>query len=177
MRRFQVWLCCLAVLALAATAPGAAETHPFSVHDMVAFDRISDPQVSPDGRRVVFTVSVLDLAANKRRSDLYLVGTDGSGLRRLTTHEAGDNSPRWSPDGRSVYFLSARSGSSQVWRIAADGGEAEPVTKLPLDVGGLSRSRPTGRSWPWPWRSSRTATRWSAPRSAWTRSPPGRPPG
>jgi dipeptidyl aminopeptidase/acylaminoacyl peptidase len=137
MRRLKVWLCCLAVLALAAGAPGAAETHPFSVHDMVAFDRISDPQVSPDGRRVVFTVSILDLAANKRRSDLYLVGMDGSGLRRLTTHESGDNSPRWSPDGRSVYFLSSRSGSSQVWRIAADGGEAEPVTKLPLDVGGF----------------------------------------
>ena len=137
MRRLKVWLCCLAVPALAATAPGGAETHPFSVHDMVAFDRISEPQVSPDGRRVVFTVSVLDQAANKRRSDLYLAGTDGSGLRRLTTHEAGDNSPRWSPDGRSVYFLSARSGSSQVWRIAADGGEAEPVTKLPLDLGGF----------------------------------------
>jgi len=137
MRRFKVWLCCLAVLAFAASAPEAAETHPFSVHDMVAFDRISGPQVSPDGRRVVFTVSVLDQSANKRRSDLYLVGTDGSGLRRLTTHEAGDDSPRWSPDGRSVYFLSSRSGSSQVWRIAADGGEAEPVTKLPLDLGGF----------------------------------------
>ena len=137
MTRFQVWLCGLAVLALAATAPGAAETHPFSVHDMVAFDRISEPQVSPDGRRVVFTVSVLDAAASKRRSDLYLVGTDGTGLRRLTSHEAGDNSPRWSPDGRSVYFLSVRSGSSQVWRIAADGGEAEPVTKLPLDLAGF----------------------------------------
>jgi dipeptidyl aminopeptidase/acylaminoacyl peptidase len=102
---------------------------------MVAFDRISEPQVSPDGKRVAFTVSVIDLPANKRRSDLYLVGTDGSGLRRLTTHESGDSSPRWSPDGGSVWFLSSRSGSSQVWRIAADGGEAEQVTKLPLDVG------------------------------------------
>src|SRR5215470_14779622 len=48
----------------------AAGTHPFSVHDMIAMDRISDPKVSPDGTRVVFTVSVLDLPANKRRNDL-----------------------------------------------------------------------------------------------------------
>ena len=137
MRRLNVTLFCLAVLVLAAPAFGAAKTHLFSVHDMVAFDRISDPQVSPDGRSVVFTVSVLDLPANRRRSDLYRAGTDGSGLRRLTTHESGDSSARWSPDGRSVYFLSSRSGSSQVWRIAADGGEAEPVTKLPLDVNGF----------------------------------------
>jgi dipeptidyl aminopeptidase/acylaminoacyl peptidase len=133
MRRLIPFLCCL-LLPVAAPAALSAESHPFTVRDLVAFDRISDPQVSPDGKRVVFTVSALDLPANKRRSDLYLVATDGSGLRRLTTHEAGDSSPRWSQDGASVYFLSTRSGSSQVWRIPADGGEAEQATKLPLDV-------------------------------------------
>ncbi len=137
MRRFLLRLCCLALLALVPAGLPAAETHPFSVRDMVAFDRLSDPAVSPDGRYVAFTVSVLDLAANRRRSDLYIASTDGTGLRRLTTHEAGDSSPRWAPDGRTVFFLSTRSGSSQVWKIPADGGEAEPVTKLPLDVGGF----------------------------------------
>ncbi|HEV8376756.1 MAG TPA: S9 family peptidase, partial [Candidatus Polarisedimenticolia bacterium] len=83
------------VAAAAIRTTGAAETHPFSVHDMIAMDRISDPRISPDGRHVVFTVSVLDLPGNKRRSDLYLVDTDGRNLSRLTSHEASDTSGLW----------------------------------------------------------------------------------
>jgi dipeptidyl aminopeptidase/acylaminoacyl peptidase len=125
------------ILIFSVAAPAAvraAASHLFSVHDMVAFDRLSEPQVSPDGRWIVFSVSVADLEANKRRSDLHLVKADGTGLRRLTSHEAGDSAPRWSADGRSVWFLSSRSGTSQVWRIPVDGGEAEQATHLPLDV-------------------------------------------
>lgn len=103
-------------------------------------DRISDPRVSPDGRRVAFVVSELDLDANRRRTDLWLVGVDGTGLKRLTGHEAGDSDPRWTPDGKEIWFLSTRSGSSQVWRIAADGGEARRVTSLPLDVTSITLS-------------------------------------
>jgi len=124
----------------------AAEfSHPFSVYDMLAMDRISGPQVSPDGRLVVFAVRKTDLEANKGRTDLWLVGADGSGLRRLTSHPASDHSPRWTPDGNAVFFLSSRSGSSQVWRIRVDGGEAQQVTDLPLDVGNLIIS-PDGES-------------------------------
>ena len=127
----------LAILLAAAafSSASAADSHLFSVHDMIAMDRISEPQVSPDGKRIVFVVSALDLAANKRRTDLYLVGSDGSGLRRMTTHDASDTTPRWSKDGRSIYFLSTRSGSSQVWKLTLDGGEPSQVTRLPLDVG------------------------------------------
>ncbi|HVN32620.1 MAG TPA: S9 family peptidase [Thermoanaerobaculaceae bacterium] len=131
------------LLGLLAGTTQAAETHPFSVHDMLAMDRISDPRVSPDGRVVAFVVSVTDLEKNKRRSDLYLAAVDGSWVRRLTTHEAGDTQPRWSRDGKSIYFVSTRSGSSQVWRISVDGGEAEQVTSLPLDVDALEVA-PTG---------------------------------
>jgi len=122
----------------------AADTHPFSVQDMLAMDRISEWQVSPDGSRVVFTVSVTDREANRRRSDLYLARVDGSGTRRMTANPANDAQPRWSHDGKSVYFLSARSGSQQVWRLAVDGGEAEPVTSLPLGVDALKVS-PDGK--------------------------------
>ncbi len=119
------------------------ETHPFSVHDMLAMDRIGDPQVSPDNARVVFVRRKTDLEANRGRTDLWLVNLDGQGMRRLTSHEAGDWNPRWSPDGKTIWFLSTRSGSSQVWRIPADGGEAEQFTDLPLDVSSLGMS-PTG---------------------------------
>jgi dipeptidyl aminopeptidase/acylaminoacyl peptidase len=117
------------------------DSHPFSVHDMLAMDRIGEPQVSPDGRRIAFTRRVTDLEANKGRADLWVVNVEGGGLRRLTTHPAGCSNPRWAPDGTAVYFISARNGGSQVWRIPADGGEAEQVTHLPLDVGCFAISR------------------------------------
>jgi dipeptidyl aminopeptidase/acylaminoacyl peptidase len=122
-----------------------AETHPFSVHDMLAIDRISDSQVSPDGKWIVFNVRTTDLEANRGRTDIWVVGTDGQNLHRLTSHPAADFNARWSPCGKYVYFLSTRSGSSQVWRIRVDGGEAQQVTILPLDVGGLIVS-PDGKT-------------------------------
>ena len=126
----------LAVLVVSPAAGLAApKTHPFTVNDMLAMDRLADPQVSTDGAWVVFSRSRTDLEANKRRSDLWLVGVDGTGLRRLTAHPDGsDSGPLWAPDGKSIYFLSSRSGSSQVWKIARDGGEAATVTNLPVDV-------------------------------------------
>ncbi len=125
-------------LLVCAPAVQAGETHPFSVHDMLAMDRISDPQVSPDGSLVVFGLRTTDLEANRGRSDLWLVGTDGTGLRQLTTSTAGEWNARWAPDGKSIYFLSTRSGSAQVWRLPLAGGEARQVTDLPLDVNALT---------------------------------------
>jgi dipeptidyl aminopeptidase/acylaminoacyl peptidase len=115
----------------------AEAAHPFSIQDMLAMQRISEPAVSPDGARVVFTVRSTDLEANQGRTDLYLVHSDGRGLRRLTADPADDHNPCWTPDGKSILFLSTRSQRSQVWRIAVDGGEAEQVTDLPLDVANL----------------------------------------
>jgi dipeptidyl aminopeptidase/acylaminoacyl peptidase len=112
-------------------------SHPFGIDDMLAMERISDPQVSPDGKRVLFNVRVTDMAANKGRTDLWTIGVDGSGLARLTDHEASDVNGRWLPDG-SVVFLSSRSGSMQVWQVGATGGAAKALTELPLDVGNLA---------------------------------------
>jgi dipeptidyl aminopeptidase/acylaminoacyl peptidase len=130
----------LVLLALLASAAAAAEPHPFTVHDLLAMDRISEPQPSPQGDRVAFVVRTTDLEANKGRTDLWLVNVDGSGLTRLTSDPAADSNPRWAPDGASLYFLSSRSGSSQVWRLPAAGGDAVQVTKLPLDVANLAVS-------------------------------------
>ncbi|MEO8381823.1 MAG: S9 family peptidase [Acidobacteriota bacterium] len=130
----------LFVASLLAGLSAAAESHPFSVHDMLAMDRISEAQVSPDGATVVFVVRATDLAANRGATDLWAVGTDGSGLRRMTSHSAAEFNPRWAPDGKSIYFLSTRSGSSQVWQIPLGGGEAVQVTSVPLDAGSFNLS-------------------------------------
>jgi dipeptidyl aminopeptidase/acylaminoacyl peptidase len=133
LRRLSTPLVLLAALLLA--LPGAAaETHPFSIHDMLAMDRISDAQVSPDGSQAAFVLRTTDLAANRGRTDLWLLDVKTKAVRRLTTHEAGDTNPRWAPDGKSLFFLSTRGGSQQVWRLPLTGGEPEKVTSEPLDV-------------------------------------------
>jgi dipeptidyl aminopeptidase/acylaminoacyl peptidase len=114
--------------------------HPFTVLDMVAMDRISEPAVSPDGQWIVFTLRKTDLAANKGRTDLWLVGADGKGLRQMTSHPASDSNPCWSKDGKAIYFLSTRSESSQVWQIAVNGGNPVQIANQPLDVGNLMLS-------------------------------------
>ena len=132
-------VCLLIPKDLAAQRP--EQTHPFSVHDMLAMDRLSDPKVSPDGKWIIFALRKTDLEANKGRTDLWLLGTDGTGLRQLTTHPDADSNPCWAPDSKSVYFTSSRSGSSQLWQIQTGGGEAQQITDEPLDVGNLIVSR------------------------------------
>ena len=139
--RFGLPALCLALTFAPMALAAVRETHPFGIRDLIAFDRLSEPRVSPDGRQIVFTVSALDFDANKRRTDLWLVSSDGTGLRKLTQHDASDTSGVFAPDGKAIYFLSTRGGSSQVWRLPLDAGEPQPVTKFPLDVGSFVVSR------------------------------------
>ena len=129
-------LIAVVVFLMLSAGAAAAETHPFSVHDMVAMQRIADPQPSPDGARAAFVVTTMDLEANKGLRDIWLVGLDGAEPRPLITDPANDWSPRWGSDG-TLYFLSSRSGSPQVWRWDFAEGSAEQVTDLPLAVEAL----------------------------------------
>jgi dipeptidyl aminopeptidase/acylaminoacyl peptidase len=132
----RMWKVLMAVV-LTGFCSVAGASHPFSVHDMLAMDRISDFHVSPDGSAIVFVVRQTDLDANKGRTDLWMVDTQGQNLRQLTTAPEADFNPRWSPDGQCIWFLSTRGGSSQVWQLPVGGGEARQITDLPLDVGNL----------------------------------------
>jgi len=137
-RKFPLSATCAILTGLAVCVVAHAQAkRPFAVQDLVQLKRISEPALAPDGKTIVFTLRETDLAANRGRTDLWAldVATKGSTPRRLTSHSANDGSAQWSADGRYVYFLSSRSGSNQVWRLALDGGEAEQVTTLPLDVG------------------------------------------
>ena len=132
----------LALSMCAVAGLAAADTHPFSIHDMLAMQRVSDPQVSPDGTQVAFEVSVPDVEKNKSSHELHLAATDGSWQRRLTSTGAGQ--ARWSRDGRTLFFVSSRTGSSQVFSLPLSGGEPTQVTHLPLDVDAVEPS-PDGR--------------------------------
>lgn len=117
-------------------------SQPFTAEDLVKLNRIADPQVSPDGRHLAFSMRETDLEANRGRTDLWLMDltSERPVARRVTQHPAADGSPRWAPDGSGMFFLSNRSGSSQVWFLPLAGGEAQPVTELPLDVGSFKVS-------------------------------------
>ena len=137
--RYIVMMCCLA-----SVGAHAQEQHPFSVRDMLAMERISDPQVSPNGNLVAFVLRTIDLEANKGRSDIWLVGLDGTGLRQLTEDAANDSAPRWSANSQSIYFLSTRSGTSQVWKINIHDQSLKQITDQPLGVSNLILS-PDGK--------------------------------
>jgi dipeptidyl aminopeptidase/acylaminoacyl peptidase len=126
----------------AAIAAQAQQLSPFTPQDLVSLRLLSDPRTAPDGHRVAFVLRETDLEANKGRTDLWMLDLDMPTVqpRRLTQHAANDSSPRWSPDGQYLFFLSTRSGSSQVWRLALAGGEALQVTDYPLDVGSFKVS-------------------------------------
>lgn len=130
-----------ALLVLFSTAAFAAP-RPFTATDLVTLDRAGDPQLSPDERYVAYQLREVDYAANKGVHGLWLIDLTQKKAtpRRLTARGTESNTPRWSSDGR-LYFLSTRSGSQQVWRLDLAGGEAQPVTALPLDVGAFQLSR------------------------------------
>jgi dipeptidyl aminopeptidase/acylaminoacyl peptidase len=125
--------------ALLSQAP--AKPHAYTVHDQVALRRLLAFKVSPDGSRIVYQLRTTDLEANKGLIDLWLINADGSNPRQLTTAPEPDTDPVWSPDGRSIFFLSARGGSSQVWRLSLEGGEPTQVTRSPIDVDAFVLSR------------------------------------
>ncbi len=124
------------LLALASMITMSAQTaQPFTAQELVRLERVSDPQASPDGRLVAYVLRSTDYEANKGIQQLWLLDLDNGNHRALTSGGSSNHSPRWSADGRALYFLSARSGSTQVWRLTLAGGEAQAVTELPLEVG------------------------------------------
>lgn len=110
---------------------------------LAMMDRVSDPRLSPDGKRVLYNVRTTDWANNRGSGALWVIEADGS-RRKLPVSEGGANSGRWAPDG-SIYFLSNRGGSSQVWRADRDGQAAVQLTALPVDITHF-RIAPDGKS-------------------------------
>ncbi len=131
----------------------------FTPTDLNLLARVSDPQVSPDGRYVVYVLRETDLEANRGRTDLWLLDLDEANAEAAAAHAAlGQRHAARAgrPTATSIYFLSTRSGSSQVWRLPLAGGEAMQVTDYPLDVGTF-RFSPTATRSPSRWKCSRTA--------------------
>jgi dipeptidyl aminopeptidase/acylaminoacyl peptidase len=140
---------CLAGLALAAllTLPLAAESsrRPLKVDDIFALKSVGDPQISPDGSWVAYTVRWLDPKEDSSDTDIYMVPFAGGTPLRLTSSPKAESHPRFSPDGRYLAFLSGREGKqAQVWLLDRRGGEAVKLTDLKSSVSDFAWS-PDGK--------------------------------
>src|ERR1044072_890923 len=159
MKKTLKLLLVLVVVCGSAISAVSQPSRGITPEDYFAFEFISDPNISPDGKVVAYVVTKIDRAQTRRNSSIWMVATDGSRAPwQFTTSPQSSNSPRWSPDGKSIAFLSSRpaetpaAGSttpaeqprSQVYLLSMSGGEARRVTNLKNGVS-LFRWSPDGQ--------------------------------
>jgi dipeptidyl aminopeptidase/acylaminoacyl peptidase len=135
-RSFLVFL----VLITCAFPAVAQAKHPFTFEDMMKLKRVGEPEVSPDGKWVIFSVVDVDLEANTKTPHIWIVPTAGGQEREIIADQDGDR-PRWAPDGKRFAFLSTKEGGSQVWVAEFDGAagtvtRAWKLTSMPTEAGG-----------------------------------------
>lgn len=110
----------------------------FDVDALEALGRVSDPRVSPDGKRVLFGISYENVELNKSNNDLYVMNIDGSGLTRITATEKSENGAVWMGDGSKIAFMSADAdGKMQLWVMNADGSGRVQASDVPEGIGGF----------------------------------------
>ncbi|HVS13521.1 MAG TPA: S9 family peptidase [Thermoanaerobaculia bacterium] len=130
----------LAVVAAIPAPAALAEDPRLQLEDVFELEYASSPEISPDGTRVVYVRNFMDRMKDRQRSSLWLVGADGADHRPLTTGEADDGSPRWSPDGGRLAYTSSRQGSTQLWVRWMDTGQTARLSQLERPPRGLAWS-------------------------------------
>src|SRR5688572_13642301 len=101
---------------------------------------VGDPQLSPDGKQILFTIDKADWKANRRAGHIYRINADRTSQVQLTFGERGESSPRWSPDGRLIAFTTRRDPdtSNQIYLLSVEGGEARRLTNHPTATGNVN---------------------------------------
>lgn len=134
-------------LSLCVTIPLTAQKRAFTLDYLYKVKSVVAPHFSPDGKSIVFYVNETFLETGKSNSEIYVMKSDGSDLRQMTSNKAADFSPSWSNDGSSIYFLSTREDGVQLWQLPVDGGEAK-LTDFPSAsaIPSLRRTEPNSYS-------------------------------
>ena len=124
----------LLFLSVAIMTAAFAQKRPFAIEDLYKIKGVADPQISPGGKNIAFTVTESKLAEGKSKTEIYLMDADGNNIRKLTDNPAADYHPRWSPDGKSLLFLSTRHEGPQAWLLPLDGGDPVQMTHFTTGV-------------------------------------------
>ncbi len=103
----------------------------FTIDNLIATKRVGDPQLSPDGRTVAFTVGTVNKAENKTLTQIYTVRIDGTNLKEITNGDKSSSSPRWSPDGKHIAYTTG----GQIWTMEPDGDDRKQITKISTGAG------------------------------------------
>lgn len=135
---------------LVCAAGGMAQAQrPMTLVDIINLPIVNDPQLSPDGRQVLFVESRADWKADRRITHIWKINVDGTGLVQMTTGQAGENNPLWSPDGKTIAFVARRGTEpdavNQLYLIPSSGGEAQALTSHATAVSNIQWS-PDGKS-------------------------------
>jgi dipeptidyl aminopeptidase/acylaminoacyl peptidase len=129
MRGFRLLALCAGL-----ATPVTAQQRAMTIDDYLALRAVGDPQLSPDGKWVAYTVTASSLADNRGVSRVWLAEVTTGQTRELTAGPGSDRQPRWSPDGRTLAFVSTRQSGAQLWILPIGGGEARRITSLPDGV-------------------------------------------
>lgn len=121
-----------------------AGKRPFQMRDVFDLVYAVDPQISPDGQRIVYARTFMDIMKDRRRSELWIINRDGTGNRPLTSGNRNDGSARWSPDGSRLLYVSESDGPAQIYVRWMDTGQTAKLTQLTEPFGDLSWS-PDGK--------------------------------
>ena len=115
----------------------AADKRPMEIADLFKFKRVASPQISPDGKWVVYQVTSVSLEENKSTTALWMAATDGKTPPKALTDPKGkkDTSPRWSPNGKTILFESTRTTPAQLFTVSAEGGEPKQITSISTGAG------------------------------------------
>jgi len=141
---FRLLLLLLALPGVALASDAAAPGKPFERMDVFDLEWVSDPQISPDGSRIVYVRNSFDIMADRATGRLWLINSDGTGNVPLTGRDVGESNPVWSPDGSRIAFTSATDDGAEIFVYWATNGKFARLTQLDRSPGGLQWS-PDGK--------------------------------
>ena len=111
-----------------------SQKRSLSFDDLFSMKRISSPQISPDGKKVVYTVKSYDIDSNKGQSDLYITDINNGKTTQLTSTKYSESNPRWSKSGKKIAFLSTKNGNAEIFTLNPESGESILAATIPVSI-------------------------------------------
>src|SRR5678816_3613519 len=126
MKLFVIPIFVFVILVASLSSIADAQSRQFTIEELLKVRRVGDPQISPDGKHVAFTIGDVNFDGNRVVNQIYVTSIDGGSSKQLTSGDRSSSAPRWSPDGKKIAYTTG----SQVWVMDNVGDHKEQVTKI-----------------------------------------------